>query len=239
MLQTKEIDVTSQQNDSTCNALSDEKNGSDVSIEESSLPELNRIDSIKDLDLVSSNGALNIAEVSENECTLESLKDIAESSLNAEEELEAINVQSINNVETDNICASSPRVEQLYANNEIHRLQLEPIADSIVVEHRIQSIDRNAEANINNDKKVKASLAKELLKLRNYGWYWGPISGNEADTKLVSEPDGAFLVRDSSDDRFALCSIYSRTMAPECLWKSRILFISFHSVVRTCAKFEV
>lgn len=57
---------------------------------------------------------------------------------------------------------------------------------------------------LNNEHKVKASLAKELLNLSKYGWYWGPISGDEADAKLISEPDGAFLVRDSSDDRYVL-----------------------------------
>ncbi|XP_076248609.1 uncharacterized protein LOC143188296 [Calliopsis andreniformis] len=72
--------------------------------------------------------------------------------------------------------------------------------------HHIENIQGNVENNeaINNDNKVKASLTEELLKLSNYGWYWGPISGNEADAKLISEPDGAFLVRDSSDARYVL-----------------------------------
>ena len=48
---------------------------------------------------------------------------------------------------------------------------------------------------------TKATLTEELLKLSKYGWYWGPICGEEADSKLINESDGAFLVRDSSDDR--------------------------------------
>ncbi|XP_011313754.1 suppressor of cytokine signaling 4 [Fopius arisanus] len=48
------------------------------------------------------------------------------------------------------------------------------------------------------------TLSQELLKLSKYGWYWGPISGDEADAKLQAEPDGAFLIRDSSDDRHLL-----------------------------------
>ena len=33
-------------------------------------------------------------------------------------------------------------------------------------------------------------------------WYWGPISGTAAEQALEYEPDGSFLVRDSSDDRY-------------------------------------
>lgn len=72
----------------------------------------------------------------------------------------------------------------------------------IAVPSAIAKVPRNMNETLTNEHKVKANLAKELLNLSKYGWYWGPISGDEADAKLISEPDGAFLVRDSSDDRY-------------------------------------
>ncbi|XP_024880689.1 cytokine-inducible SH2-containing protein isoform X2 [Temnothorax curvispinosus] len=74
----------------------------------------------------------------------------------------------------------------------------------VAVSNAIAQVPGSVNETLNNEHKVKASLAKELLNLSKYGWYWGPISGDEADAKLISEPDGAFLVRDSSDDRYVL-----------------------------------
>ncbi|XP_046752928.1 suppressor of cytokine signaling 1 isoform X2 [Diprion similis] len=65
-----------------------------------------------------------------------------------------------------------------------------------------ESGDLTSDAEGKNDKKV--NLTEELLRLSKYGWYWGPISRDEADSKLTNEPDGAFLVRDSSADKYLL-----------------------------------
>ena len=48
------------------------------------------------------------------------------------------------------------------------------------------------------------SLSGHLLQLSKYGWYWGPITREEAEEKLANQPEGSFLVRDSSNDHFLL-----------------------------------
>lgn len=45
-------------------------------------------------------------------------------------------------------------------------------------------------------------FAASIEKVKDYGWYWGPISGEAAEKILSNEPDGSFIVRDSSDDHY-------------------------------------
>ncbi|CAG9855554.1 unnamed protein product [Phyllotreta striolata] len=42
----------------------------------------------------------------------------------------------------------------------------------------------------------------EIASLSNCYWYWGPISRSQAEERLKESPDGAFLVRDSTSDRY-------------------------------------
>ncbi|KAF2356076.1 SH2 domain [Trinorchestia longiramus] len=45
-------------------------------------------------------------------------------------------------------------------------------------------------------------FASMIEKVKDYGWYWGPISGKAAEKIVSNEPDGSFIVRDSSDDHY-------------------------------------
>ncbi|KPI96134.1 Suppressor of cytokine signaling 7 [Papilio xuthus] len=45
-------------------------------------------------------------------------------------------------------------------------------------------------------------FATSIQKVKDYPWYWGPISVEAAEKILSNEPDGSFIVRDSSDDHY-------------------------------------
>lgn len=44
--------------------------------------------------------------------------------------------------------------------------------------------------------------AASIEKVKDCGWYWGPVSGETAECLLANEPDGSFIVRDSSDEHY-------------------------------------
>jgi len=41
-----------------------------------------------------------------------------------------------------------------------------------------------------------------IERVKDRGWYWGPLSGEAAERILSGEPDGSFVVRDSSDHHY-------------------------------------
>ncbi|XP_073835120.1 suppressor of Cytokine Signaling at 16D isoform X2 [Musca autumnalis] len=45
-------------------------------------------------------------------------------------------------------------------------------------------------------------FTSSIEKVKDYGWYWGPLSSEAAEKVLSNEPDGSFIVRDSSDDHY-------------------------------------
>ncbi|XP_058063903.1 uncharacterized protein LOC131213792 isoform X2 [Anopheles bellator] len=46
------------------------------------------------------------------------------------------------------------------------------------------------------------NLKQKFCNIFRFGWYWGPITSEGAEKILSNEPDGSFLVRDSSDDHY-------------------------------------
>ncbi|KAJ8737254.1 hypothetical protein PYW07_000525 [Mythimna separata] len=53
-----------------------------------------------------------------------------------------------------------------------------------------------------NEEETVMDFATSIQKVKDYGWYWGPISVEAAEKILSNEPDGSFIVRDSSDDHY-------------------------------------
>lgn len=52
------------------------------------------------------------------------------------------------------------------------------------------------------DEQHTLDFATSIQRVKDYGWYWGPISSEAAEKILSNEPDGSFIVRDSSDDHY-------------------------------------
>lgn len=182
-----------------------QNNRSTISTEEN-MSELKYEDIVKNSDILNSNETLTDIEISKNQYTSEDLNKIIKDYRDIEEKLEDINERITNKFQTNINNENISNIFRSCSSNEIEQLESRIIIENNTVTHQVERITESTETSRNNDNKVKASLTEELLKLSNYGWYWGPISGNEADAKLLSEPDGAFLVRDSSDDRLFFLS---------------------------------
>ncbi|XP_017885914.1 suppressor of cytokine signaling 5 [Ceratina calcarata] len=193
--QRREVETPSLQNDANSDLLTSQNNGLTASLEENNVSDLRNEDPARNTSVQSSNETLTATEISENQ------NETAQSYSDIENKLEVVDAQITDNdikINFDNVSDLS----QSCSNDK--RQQSERTVEDNATESQIERFEENTDANTSNENKVKASLTKELLKLSNYGWYWGPISGTEADAKLISEPDGAFLVRDSSDDRYVL-----------------------------------
>ncbi|KAG5672538.1 hypothetical protein PVAND_002660 [Polypedilum vanderplanki] len=67
-----------------------------------------------------------------------------------------------------------------------------PATDDDKVSEDIQTADKKK----NNE---TMDFAANIEKVRECGWYWGPLTSEAAEKILSNEPDGSFIVRDSSD----------------------------------------
>ncbi|XP_025831472.1 uncharacterized protein LOC108741570 [Agrilus planipennis] len=92
------------------------------------------------------------------------------------------------------------------SNNERKKTSQEQYSESLLM------IEGDANKAITNralpplpSKNVESKIldfATSIQKVKDYGWYWGPLSSEAAEKILSNEPDGSFIVRDSSDDHY-------------------------------------
>ncbi|EDW82088.2 uncharacterized protein Dwil_GK25620 [Drosophila willistoni] len=84
--------------------------------------------------------------------------------------------------------------------------------DAISTESEQDQLKKNTNSSANTSGNMPASsslqepralqFTSSIEKVKDYGWYWGPLSSEAAEKVLSNEPDGSFIVRDSSDDHY-------------------------------------
>ncbi|KAJ8924685.1 hypothetical protein NQ315_000836 [Exocentrus adspersus] len=85
------------------------------------------------------------------------------------------------------------------------------------------------------DEEQTLDFATNIQRVKDYGWYWGPISSEAAEKILSNEPDGSFIVRDSSDDHY----IFSLTFKlNNCVRHVRIEHDQGNFSFGSCTKFK-
>ncbi|XP_014242047.1 uncharacterized protein LOC106662458 [Cimex lectularius] len=88
---------------------------------------------------------------------------------------------------------------------------------------------------ITREEESVMDFASSIEKVKDYGWYWGPISGEAAEKILSNEPDGSFIVRDSSDHHY----IFSLTFRLNgCVRHVRIEHDQGNFSFGSCTKFK-
>ncbi|XP_060535541.1 uncharacterized protein LOC132707639 [Cylas formicarius] len=98
--------------------------------------------------------------------------------------------------------------------------------------HKDENIDHELGATPEGE---ALDFATSIQRVKDYGWYWGPISSEAAEKILSNEPDGSFIVRDSSDDHY----IFSLTLKlNNCVRHVRIEHDQGNFSFGSCTKFK-
>lgn len=89
-------------------------------------------------------------------------------------------------------------------NDTVSTRKLPPLPMTAITSIEERSYDNSVHKRrlfTNNDSNAM-NFTASIDKVKECGWYWGPISSEGAEKILSNEPDGSFLVRDSSDDHY-------------------------------------
>jgi hypothetical protein len=91
-------------------------------------------------------------------------------------------------------------------NNEV------PVVDEVVPEVAVVPLSSPAASSSSGSGSggKRGGLAGELEGLLQMGWYWAGLSKEEAEGLLQGQPDGAFIVRDSSSRNYLLSLSFNR-----------------------------
>lgn len=77
-----------------------------------------------------------------------------------------------------------------------------PMSASSITKNEFTDDDNNITSTPMKNETHVMDFTASIDKVKECGWYWGPISSEGAEKILSNEPDGSFLVRDSSDDHY-------------------------------------
>jgi hypothetical protein len=98
-------------------------------------------------------------------------------------------------------------------NNNNNNNEEVPVVDEVVPEVAVVPLSSPAglsSTGSSGSGGKRGGLAGELEGLLQMGWYWAGLSKEEAEGLLQGQPDGAFIVRDSSSRNYLLSLSFNR-----------------------------
>lgn len=66
----------------------------------------------------------------------------------------------------------------------------------------VPAVESDSESDEDVRRRKILDYAASIEKVKDCGWYWGPVSGSTAEKLLCNEPEGSFIVRDSSNEHY-------------------------------------
>ncbi|XP_052873049.1 uncharacterized protein LOC128278365 [Anopheles cruzii] len=102
----------------------------------------------------------------------------------------------------ENAVGSNEKKECAFGKKVNTPRKLPPLPAAANINLKYLMGDGNGQKTKSDERKPSMDFAASIEKVQEFGWYWGPITSEGAEKILSNEPDGSFLVRDSSDDHY-------------------------------------